>query len=131
MSTPTEKALAEKIEKLEKFNKKYTYIASEDYAMPIDNYVKPIDSKDLKFPIQNKITVKVGDLVRWKTSGAKELAKQIGLVTETHFVLVDWDTNGTTRDQSSWRYVPSACIMWNNGETTDTTMNNLILVSES
>jgi len=84
----------------------------------------PIEHQEsLRLPSVNTPKVKIGDLVTWykKDSWFAQRFGQnpVGLVLDSRWMLMDWDSKGTSRDPSKWSYAPEAAILWSNGELTN------------
>jgi len=67
--------------------------------------------------------LRVGDLVAW--SGNSWFAQRFGvgatgIVLDVRWMLADWNSKGVTCSIDEWQYIPEACILWCNGELTNT-----------
>lgn len=112
----------------------YTY----NYYDPVTGYLRYVRI-DEKPPARTreKSTLLAGDLVVWKPDVGTDfnrrpyyMNKVIGTVVESRWTLMDWDASPHERTRENSEYYPEAVVMWNDGETTNTSQNCLDKVTE-
>ena len=84
----------------------------------------PMDTPTNKFPITSGPSLRAGDLVSWEKHpddgyGKSRMFenKRTGIVIATRWVLCDW----MKPKKESLSLLPEALILWEDGETTNTT----------
>jgi hypothetical protein len=88
---------------------------------------------------ERKPNIRVGDLVAWDlSSGPRNMwwtarfgINPTGIVLDTRWSLADWNSTGVTNNIKDWKYFPEACVLWCNGELTNTSFGALKIRSRA
>jgi len=81
-------------------------------------------------------TLSVGDLVTLTSAQRSHRQsaqlwrnKNVAVVQEVFWAACDWGEEGTILDKDEWKSVPAAILLWNDGETTNTSQNVVKVLS--